>query len=205
MASSRSRSRAACAAAIALIALTGCAADGSRGDAANKDQARQQITTPSGQRVVVTAEARRARSTGSTGATRPAACGRQRGLGPARDDVNDEFCVYPEADGRTQGAIIYSGSNEPDLRVVASAPAGAAAIRFRSASGASFGGQILALPGSKAIQLALLNVPATALPGTIEMTDHSRVIARYRLRRTPCKRRGQAEFTCQTPILLAAP
>jgi hypothetical protein len=112
--------------------------------------------------VTVTAQATKARSTGST---RPAACGRQRGIGPARDEINDEFCVYPEADGRTQGAIIYSGSNEPDLRIMASAPAGATAIRLRSTAGPSRSGQILALPGSKAIRLALLNVPRRRSPG----------------------------------------
>jgi hypothetical protein len=63
----------------------------------------------------------------------------------------------------------------------------------------------LALPGAKAIRCALLNVPATALPGMVEMTQGSRVIARCRLRRNPCKRLGQAEFTCQAPIHLAAP
>ena len=113
--------------------------------------------------------------------------------------------MYPEVDGRTQGAIIYSASNEPDLRIVASAPPGATAIRLRSTGGPSRSGPILALPGSQAIRLALLNVPATALPGMIEMMHGSRVIARYRLRRNPCRRLGQAEFTCQTPIRLAPP
>jgi hypothetical protein len=202
VASSRSRSGATCAVAVAVIALAGCDTDRSRGGTSHKDEATQQITTPSGQHVTVTAEATKARSTGST---RPAACGRQRGVGPARDEINDEFCVYPEADGRTQGAIIYSGSNEPDLRIVASAPAGATAIRLRSTSGTSLSGQILTLPGSRAIRLALLNVRVTALPGTIEMMQGSRVIASYRLRRNPCKRLGQAEFTCQTPIRLTAP
>lgn len=184
------------------MALSGCGGDSAPRAASEPNEVSHEITTPSGPRIRVTAAPTTARESGRT---RPAVCGNLRGLKAAGASINDEFCVYPEADRGAQAGMVYGASNEPDLRIVAAAPPRATGIRLRAARQPPLTGEMVEIPGANKIQLALLTIPASALPGAIELVQGEQIVARARLRTNPCKARGQAEFTCQAPLRLTVP
>jgi hypothetical protein len=179
--------------ALLLLAACGGTATSDTGDAKSVSHT---FTTPHGTAVVLTANATTA---GSGGQSRPSICGDQRGKN-ARTAIDDEFCVYPGNDGRSQGGLILSGSKEPDIRIVASAAVTSTGVRFRPDRKPSIAGELLRVPRSPTLRLALIAVPETALPGTVELISGQHVQARYRLNANPCQRRGTSVRLCATPI-----
>jgi hypothetical protein len=187
---------------VALVAFGGCGGDEESRSPA-QSQLSQEITTPNGRHVVVKAHLTTARSRGQL---RPAACGTQRGVGAAAQaEINDTFCVYPGADQRSQGAIVLTGSRDPDVRIVASAPADANSIRLSRAGLPPLAGTVLSIPRSSRLRLALLAVPENALPGEVEITRGGTVLASVRLDAGVCRAGGRANKLCATSIQLSPP
>jgi len=163
------------------------------------------VTMPSdGRVVVVAATARQAVEVTEPRSSKgnPAICGRLRGIGKAREQIDDDFCVRTLNGGRTQEAVIYGAADEPDLRIVVAAPPRATGVRLRTVGRPPIRGEMLPLSGRARIRLAVLIVPVDGLPGAIEITQDNRVHATYRLRENPCESRGRLRFTCQEPIEL---
>jgi hypothetical protein len=185
--------------AVVLAALVGCGSDSPAETDQQTRQLSHAVTTPSGRRVIVTASPTTARSGGKS---RAALCGRQRSATKTLSEINDRFCVYPSADGRQQRAVVFSGSSEPDLRIVASAPRTTTGIRLTRTGKMTLSGEVLAVPGTTQLRLALLTIPTSALPGTIELVRGRRVIGSARLTENPCEPLGRAAFVCSTPIEL---